>query len=80
MATMNNDSLIVPMIAYVLEEEATAQERYLQGLDVNVGVELVPCVGADGVRHQRCKESIEVEKEKDSPVSISRVLHERGDY
>lgn len=46
---MDQDGLVVGVVADVFEEDAAAQQRYLQRLDVDVRVELVPCVGADAI-------------------------------
>lgn len=59
------------VVANVLEEDATAEERDLQGLDVDVGAVCAPCVGPDGVRHKRREQAIEVEEEKNSPARVS---------
>ena len=58
------------MIAYILEEDATSQQRNLKSLYVNVDVVCVPGIGSNSIGYQCCKESIEVEQKKDSPVHV----------
>ena len=58
------------MITYILEEDTTSQQRNLKSLYVNVDVVCVPGIGSNSIGYQRCKESIEVEQEKDSPVRV----------
>jgi hypothetical protein len=66
---MHQDRLIVAVVPDVLEEYAPAQQRDLESLDVDVGVEVVPRVGADSVRDKGREQAIEVEEEEDSPVT-----------
>ena len=51
---MDQDRLVMAVVAYVLEE-AAAQQRYLERGDVNVGVEGAPCVCADAIGYERRK-------------------------
>lgn len=63
--TMNQYRLVMGVIPDVFEEQATAEERDLQCLDVDVGVEGVPGVCSDAVGDKRRKQSIKVKKKKD---------------
>jgi hypothetical protein len=58
------------MITYILEEDATSQQRNLKSLYVNVDMVCVPGIGSNSIGYQCCKESIEVEQKKDSPVHV----------
>ena len=62
---MYQDCLVVTMIAYVLEEEAAAEQRNLKGGDVDVGVKGAPCVCAYGIGDEGCEQAVEVEEEED---------------
>ena len=77
MSSVNKYCLIVTMITYILEEDATSQQRNLKSLYVNVGVVCVPGIGSNSIGYQCCKESIEVEQKKDSPFHV-RVRHKVG--
>jgi len=48
-STMDQDRLVVAVVPYVFEEDATAQKRYLEGLDVDVGMVCAPGVGSDSI-------------------------------
>lgn len=48
-ATMDQDCLVVGVVAYVFEKNAAAEGRDLQAGDVDVGVEVAPGVCADGI-------------------------------
>lgn len=61
---MHEDSLIVAMISYALEEKATTKKRNLERRDVDVCSIGVPCISADGIRHNSRKEAVKVEEEE----------------
>jgi hypothetical protein len=61
----------VAVVAHVLEEDATAEERDLYRLDVDVCAVGAPCVGADGVGNKRGEQAVEVEEEEDGPGGVS---------
>jgi hypothetical protein len=63
---MYQNGLVVSVVPYVLEEYAASKQRYLQGLDVDVGSVGAPCVCADSVGYEGGKQAVEVEKKEDS--------------
>jgi hypothetical protein len=64
-ARMDQESHIVAMVPDVLEEDATAEKRNLEGLDINVGMISSPGVGADGIGDNGRKYAVEVGEEED---------------
>lgn len=64
-AAMHQYRLIVGVVAYVLEEDAAAEGRDLEGGDIYVGVKGVPGIRAYAIGHEGCEEAVEVEEEKD---------------
>lgn len=64
------------MIANILEEEATAQQRDLERGDVDVGVEGAPSVCADTVGHEGREEAVEVEEEEDGQDAADEQLNQ----
>ena len=75
-AAMQQNGLVVGVVAYVLEEDATAEGRDLQAGDVDVGMEVAPGVGADGVGHEGCEEAVEVEEEEDGQEAADEQFNE----
>lgn len=64
--------LVVTVVTDVFEENAAAEERDLQGLNVDIGTVCTPCVGSDGIGHEGGKQAIEVEEEKYGPGVYQR--------
>lgn len=64
------------MVAYFFEEDAAAQQRYLQRGDVDVCVEIVPGVGPYGISDQGCEETIEVEEEENGQDAAYEELNQ----
>lgn len=64
-ASVDQDGLVVAVVANVLEEDAAAEGRDLQAGDVDVGVEVAPGVGANGVGDEGGQQAVEVEEEED---------------
>lgn len=75
-AAMDQYGLVMTMISYVLEKNATSEGRDLQGLDVDVGAVYAPGVCANAVGNESRKETVEVEEEEDCPSTC--VSKERG--
>jgi len=73
---MNVDSLVLAMVADVFEEYATSKEADLQGADIDVDPELVPCVQSNGVRNDRREEAVEVEEEPEHQYARSNEFNE----
>lgn len=73
---MYQDCFVVAVVAYVLEEDAATEGRDLQAGDVDVGMEVAPCVCANGVGDQGCEEAIEVEEEEDGQDAADEQLNE----
>lgn len=57
------------MVSNIFEKQPATQERYLQSLDVDVGVEGAPSIGSDSIGDEGRKKAIEVEEEENSPGS-----------
>ena len=55
----------MPVISYVLEEEAAAEQRDLERGDVDVRAKRAPCVCAYAVGDECREEAVEVEEEED---------------
>lgn len=64
------------VVAYVLEEDAAAERRDLQAGDVDVGVEVAPGVGSDGVGYESGEQAVEVEEEEDGQNAADEQLNE----
>ena len=75
-APMDQYRLIVAMVAYVLEEDTTAEGRDLQASNVDVGVEVAPCICADAVGYEGRKQAIEVEEEEDGQDAADEQLNQ----
>jgi hypothetical protein len=60
----------VSVVSDILEEDTPAEERDLQGLDVNVGVVVPPCVPADAIRDDCAEKAVEVAEEEDCPSHV----------
>jgi hypothetical protein len=74
-AAVDEDGLVVAVIAYVLEEDAASKQRDLEGLYIDVGMVRAPSVGPDAVGDQRREEAVEVEEEEDGPALVSERVH-----
>ena len=76
MAAVDENGLVVGVVADVFEEEAASQGRNLERSDVDVGVEGVPCVGAYAVRDEGREEAVEVEEEEDGQDAADQQLNQ----
>jgi len=74
---MDQYSLIVAVVAEILEEDAAAQQGYLQRGDVDVGVEGAPGVCADAVGEEGREEAVEVEEEEDGQDAADEQLNQK---
>lgn len=74
-AAVDQDGLVVAVVAYVLEEDAAAERGDLQAGDVDVGVEVAPGVGADGVGDEGGEQAVEVEEEEDGQDAADEQLN-----
>ena len=75
-ASVDQDGLVVAVVANVLEEDAAAEGRDLQAGDVDVGVEVAPGVGANGVGDEGGQQAVEVEEEEDGQDAADEQLNE----
>lgn len=73
---MDQNCLVVCVVSYVLEEDAAAEGRDLQAGDVDVGVEVVPGVGANGIGDQSREQTVKVEEEEDGQDAADEQLNE----
>ena len=62
------------VVTNVFEKNPTTEERYLNGLNINVRAVGAPCVSSDGVGHKCREEAVEVEKKEDGPACVSGLL------
>jgi hypothetical protein len=51
------------MVPESLEEHPSSEWRKLQGLDIDVNLVLMPCVGSDEVRYYESEGTVEIEQE-----------------
>lgn len=75
-ASVDQDCLVVAVVANVFEEDAAAERRDLQAGDVDVGVEVAPGVGANGVGDEGGQQAVEIEEEEDRQDAADEQLNE----
>jgi hypothetical protein len=75
-AAVDQDCLIVAVVAQVLEEDAAAEQRDLQRGDVDVGLVGAPRVCAYAVGQEGREEAIEVEEEEDGEDAADEQFNE----
>jgi hypothetical protein len=73
---VDQDRLIVAVVAQVLEEDAAAEQRDLQRGDVDVGLVGAPCVCAYAVGQEGREEAVEVEEEEDGQDAADEQFNE----
>ena len=69
---VHQNGLIMAMIPYILEEDATSKKRYLEGLYVDVGMVVSPGVGTDSVGDECREQAIKVEEKEHGPILVSQ--------
>lgn len=75
-AAVDQDCLIVGVVANVLEEDAAAEGRDLEGGDVYVRVEGSPSVCTYAVGYDGCEQAVEVEEEEDGEDAADQQLNQ----
>lgn len=65
------------MVSKSLEKDAASKQRYLKGLDINVDLELVPCVSSKAVGDKSCEQAIEVEEEEQRQDATNKQLYQK---
>lgn len=59
------------VVSNALEEDATAEKGDLEGLDVDVGMVVAPCVGANAIRDNCSEQTVKVAEEEDCAFPVS---------